>query len=45
LVIAKKEGDEFKFIQADFHADREVWTDDKLTPGEYYVYVKAAWNN
>jgi len=43
LVIAKQEGNEIKFIQADFRADREVWTDDKLEAGEYLLYVKVAW--
>jgi len=43
LIVAKQEGNEIKFIQADFKADREVWTDEHLTAGEYLVYVKVAW--
>jgi len=43
LIIAKQEGNEIKFIQADFRADREVWTDDALEAGEYLLYVKVAW--
>jgi len=43
LIGAKQEGGEIKFIQADFKADREVWTDEHLTAGEYLIYVKVAW--
>lgn len=43
MIIAKQEGGEIKFVQADFKADREVWTDEHLTAGEYLVYVKVAW--
>jgi hypothetical protein len=43
LIVAKQEGNEIKFIQADFKADREVWTDEHLPVGEYLLYVKVAW--
>jgi len=43
LIIGKPEGNDVKFINADFKADREVWTEDVIEAGEYYIYVKVAW--
>jgi len=44
MIIGKQEANGgITFINADFKADREVWTDDRIEAGEYIIYIKVAW--
>jgi calpain-15 len=45
LILAKPEGNSVKHIEGCFKADREVFTEGHLKPGEYLIYVKIPWFN
>jgi len=43
LGVGKVENGVVKHVEGVFKADREVWTDSMLKPGDYVVHVKVHW--
>jgi calpain-15 len=43
IVLAKKNGKGFEYVEGFQRSDKEVWTEGELAPGEYIVYVKVDW--
>ena len=43
LIIGRENGQDFEYVQGIQRADREVWTDGDMEPGNYIAYVKVLW--
>ena len=46
LIVGRElENGEFEYVQGIQRADREVWTDGEMYPGNYVAYVKIPWHD
>jgi len=45
IVVGRKEGQGYQYVEGFQRSDKEVWTDGTLTAGEYIVYVKIDWRD